>query len=296
MPDERPVFWGYARVSTNKQDISIEAQSKKIEDYYWGAFATTHRFGGVVSEQVSGKIPMTKRPEGAKLIAQLNEQDVFCITKLDRGWRSTIHFGASIDWFRWKKVQCVVMDLQLDTSTPMGKFAAVVIAAMAEAERERIGERTREVIRHQKETGTYVGARGWRRYGYRYLGRTEVTRKPKYEPNYVQRGVMKKAIQMHQGELQVPLSKAITILKRSATPDVMNCFPRTCEQLYQWASAELTLQAIEKRTNGGKILLTPPSFEDMKTYKVTLEPVRRLRQPITGKKRKTGGKDVPKIF
>lgn len=298
--DGRPVFWGYARVSTEEQHYSIPAQVEKIESYYQMKFSQTHRFGGVVCEKVSGKIPLSTRPEGAKLVNNLNEGDVFCVTKLDRGWRSTIHFGASIDWFKWKKVQCVVMDLQLDTSSPMGKFAAMVIACMAEAERERISERTKDVIKHQMKEDTWVPPKAHLRYGFTYLGRTPVTRKARYEPNDLQRTMTKQALKLHlDEENKMSIYAAFQFLARRASPEMVKFYPKNRISCYKWANAELTYQRIEEMTNGGMPLTKPPLWETILKYRVTI-----CSDPAMGKysarcqpKKKKGERiDVPRIF
>lgn len=56
------------------------------------------------------------------------------------------------------------MDLDLDTSTPMGKCMFTVLLAFAELERDTIYNRTRSGIERKREQGGYVGGRppyGW---------------------------------------------------------------------------------------------------------------------------------------
>ena len=51
------------------------------------------------------------------------------------------------------------LDLGLDTSTPTGKFTAQIIAAVAELERELIGQRTREGLEAKRAEGVVLGRR-----------------------------------------------------------------------------------------------------------------------------------------
>jgi DNA invertase Pin-like site-specific DNA recombinase len=50
-----------------------------------------------------------------------------------------------------------VLDLQLDTTTPVGRFTAVMLANAAEFERRQIGERTRVALAAKKARGERLG-------------------------------------------------------------------------------------------------------------------------------------------
>jgi Resolvase, N terminal domain len=51
----------------------------------------------------------------------------------------------------------LVLDLQLDTTTPAGRFAAITMANAAEFERRQIGERTRVALAAKKARGARLG-------------------------------------------------------------------------------------------------------------------------------------------
>ena len=51
----------------------------------------------------------------------------------------------------------LVLDLQLDTRTPVGRFTAVMLANAAEFERRQIGERTRVALAAKKGRGERLG-------------------------------------------------------------------------------------------------------------------------------------------
>ena len=79
------------------------------------------------------------------------------VTKLDRLSRNTVDTLNLINDLSERKVQFKALDIQLDTTTPTGKFAVTVMAAVAELERTRIRERQAEGIAKAKEKGKYKG-------------------------------------------------------------------------------------------------------------------------------------------
>ncbi len=50
-----------------------------------------------------------------------------------------------------------MLDVQVDTATPIGKMLLTVLAAFAELEREMISERTKEALRQRKQDGMHMG-------------------------------------------------------------------------------------------------------------------------------------------
>ncbi|SHI78835.1 Site-specific DNA recombinase [Malonomonas rubra DSM 5091] len=123
---------GYARVSTIGQSLDI--QKKKLEKY--GCYK-------VFSEQKSGA-KTSNRQELNRALEYVREGDVFIVTKLDRLARSVADLSAISKTLEEKKVDFVVMDQAIDTTTPAGKLTFHVLAAIGEFEREMIATRTAE--------------------------------------------------------------------------------------------------------------------------------------------------------
>jgi DNA invertase Pin-like site-specific DNA recombinase len=121
---------GYARVSTQDQDLS--GQIEKLKD------AGAER---VYSEKISGA--RADRPQLAKLMASLKNGDVVMVCKLDRLGRSTTELFALLD-----KIDMAgeafrsLGDPLWDTTSPQGKLLRTVLAGVAEFERDIIRERT----------------------------------------------------------------------------------------------------------------------------------------------------------
>lgn len=77
--------------------------------------------------------------------------------KLDRLSRSVVHLGSLLEQAEAEGWSLVLLDFDVDTSKPTGRLVAHVLAAVAEFERQRIRERTREALAQVKAQGTRLG-------------------------------------------------------------------------------------------------------------------------------------------
>ena len=135
---------GYARVSTEGQ--SLEAQLDALEA------AGVER---VYSEKVSGA--KRARPELDRLIDQLRDGDVVTVTKYDRLSRSLQDLLAIVAAIRAKGAGFQSLAEDIDTTTPAGRLVFHVFASIAQFERERISERTREGLAAARKAGRIGG-------------------------------------------------------------------------------------------------------------------------------------------
>jgi DNA invertase Pin-like site-specific DNA recombinase len=138
-------IYGYARVSTNGQDLA--AQDAELA----GAGCAK-----VFREKASGA--KTDRPELAKLIRRLEAGDVLAVTRLDRLARSTRDLLNVIEdvskrgaGFRSLK------DAWADTTTAHGRLMLTVLGGLAEFERELIRTRTGEGRKRAQDRGVRFG-------------------------------------------------------------------------------------------------------------------------------------------
>lgn len=148
----------YVRVSTDEQaksGLSLEAQRATL-------LAEVERRGwelvDVLVDEVSAKRGNV-RPAflRAQELLAAGDADVLLATRLDRMSRSVVDFAdlmASAQDERW---QVVALDLGLDTSTTTGRMVAHILAAVAEAEREVIGQRTSAALLAKRRRGEHVG-------------------------------------------------------------------------------------------------------------------------------------------
>lgn len=135
---------GYARVSTNSQ--KLENQSSRLID---------HGCQKLFSEQVSGA--KSSRKELKAALDYVREGDALVVTKLDRLARSAVDLGKIAALLEDKKVDLVVLDQKIDTSSPTGRLMFTMIGAFAEFERDLISERCREGVLKARARGVRFG-------------------------------------------------------------------------------------------------------------------------------------------
>ncbi len=123
---------GYARVSTQGQDLTAQLEALKAA----GA-------DPIYREKVSGV--RADRPQLARLMAKLMPGDIVVVTKLDRLGRSTRELLELIE--RISKAGASFRSLGdplWDTSSSQGRLLSTLLAAIADFERDLIRERTGE--------------------------------------------------------------------------------------------------------------------------------------------------------
>ena len=130
----------YARVSTDDQRLDSQTDalsavgSKKI-------FAD--KIGG--SKRV--------RPELNKMLDQLRDGDVVIVTKYDRLARSLKDLLEIVETIRERGAGFRSLAEDIDTTTSTGRLVFHVFASIAQFERERISERTREGLALARKRG-----------------------------------------------------------------------------------------------------------------------------------------------
>lgn len=164
-------IYGYCRVSTDQQvdGASLAEQERRIR-----AIASYHGLPVEAifrDEGVSGKIPLGQRPEGLKLMARIKEGDTIIVSKMDRAFRSARDALMVIERLRVRGINLTLADMGTEpvTQDGVGKLFFLILAGMAEFERERIAERTREGKKFKAAKGGYAG--GFVQYGHEVKGR-----------------------------------------------------------------------------------------------------------------------------
>jgi DNA invertase Pin-like site-specific DNA recombinase len=139
---------GYARVSTNLQDLSAQRERLIIEGVKNSPdFLFTDKASGKSDERTGLQLMLTKAREG----------DVIIATKLDRLGRNTADMISIIDDLHKRKIAVKFLDDGISTEGTMGKMVVTILAAVAQAERERILERTNEGRRSAIDKGVKMG-------------------------------------------------------------------------------------------------------------------------------------------
>ena len=144
----RPENIGYARVSTEQQDLT--RQLAKLDKA---------QCVKVFKETASGK-SLENRPALQKAIDYLREGDTLVIAEWDRATRSMTDGLNIIQRVADRGAKIKALDKPfLDLTTPMGKGILVFLSALAEDERERIVNRAAEGRKIAKAKGVKFGAK-----------------------------------------------------------------------------------------------------------------------------------------
>ncbi len=138
------MIFGYARISTSEQHL--DGQRDALEA------AGAER---VFADTISGT--KRDRPELDRLLEQLREGDVVVVTKYDRLARSLMHLLSIVEDIRSRGAGFRSLGEQIDTTTPAGRLIFHVFGSIAEFERERIEERTREGLEAARKRGRVGG-------------------------------------------------------------------------------------------------------------------------------------------
>jgi DNA invertase Pin-like site-specific DNA recombinase len=83
--------------------------------------------------------------------------DTLVAAKLDRLSRSVVQLGGLLERAEREGWALVLLDFDVDTTKPTGRLVAHVLAAVAEFERQRIRERTKEGLAQAKARGQRLG-------------------------------------------------------------------------------------------------------------------------------------------
>jgi DNA invertase Pin-like site-specific DNA recombinase len=139
-------LFGYARVSTSQQSLDIQIKALKE------AGVSSSR---IFTDKASGS--HVKRDGLDLLRVKVEENDVILVKKLDRLGRDTADMISLIKEFDGIGVAIRFLDDGISTEGTMGKMVVTILSAVAQAERQRILERTNEGRIEAKAKGVKFG-------------------------------------------------------------------------------------------------------------------------------------------
>lgn len=135
---------GYARVSTNDQDL--EAQRLRLHSA--GALR-------IFEDVISGR-----RFDRAGLTALLDfarPGDILCVVRLDRLGRSLKELLETVDLLKARSIALLSLEERIDTTSAAGELIFHVFGAIAHFERRLISERTRDGLQAAAMAGRHPG-------------------------------------------------------------------------------------------------------------------------------------------
>lgn len=140
---------GYVRGSTDEQQNTLESQEGQIRAYCtFRGFELVRLF--LDSGESAFSTAFYERPQAAAMLAWMNGKadetgkaraTGIVFAKLDRGFRDALDCLFTVDDLARRGVQLHILDIQLDTTTPVGKLVLTMMAAIAEFENHRRSER-----------------------------------------------------------------------------------------------------------------------------------------------------------
>jgi len=139
-------LFGYARVSTSQQSLDIQIKALKEAGV---------KPSRIFTDKISGS--HVNRDGLAQLRVKVEESDVILVKKLDRLGRDTADMITLIKEFDEMGVSIRFLDDGISTEGTMGKMVVTILSAVAQAERQRILERTNEGRVEAKAKGVKFG-------------------------------------------------------------------------------------------------------------------------------------------
>ena len=133
----------YLRVSTAEQrpDRQIEGLKDRADELHIETLSAVAR----------------RRPVYERVIGILGSGDVLVIWALDRAYRSAKDALNEIDALHARGIHVQIANLQLDTTTPHGRFIYTIMSGLAEFERDTLVQRTKEGIEAARSRGARIG-------------------------------------------------------------------------------------------------------------------------------------------
>ena len=171
-----PVALGYVRVSTDQQDLSVDAQTVAVK-----RAAEYQDLGPVeifAESDTSGSLPFHERDQGSRLLERVRALNgapcTIIVPKVDRLGRDSVDVNQNVRLLDSMGARVVFLDINVDTRTPMGRAFMQIAAVFAELELARIRERIQTALDHKQSKGELCGTVS---YGFNAVETGEVTAK-----------------------------------------------------------------------------------------------------------------------
>lgn len=135
---------GYARISTKDQSLNGQRDALGV--------AGAER---IFADTVTGTA--RSRPELDRMLKELRSGDVVVVTKYDRLARSLKDLLEIVEQIQAQGAGFRSLAEDIDTTSPAGRLVFHVFASIAQFERERIVERTKEGLEAARKRGRVGG-------------------------------------------------------------------------------------------------------------------------------------------
>lgn len=139
--------FGYVRVSTDDQTVDLQTDALR-------RVGVTETFS---DEGVSGTVSAAERPGFAALLATARRGDTISVYALSRLGRSMVDVMGTLADLESRGIAVRSLTEPFDTTTPMGRAFAGMLAVFSQLERDLIAERTRAGMLAAKSRGRHIG-------------------------------------------------------------------------------------------------------------------------------------------
>jgi DNA invertase Pin-like site-specific DNA recombinase len=149
----------YCRVSTDEQgDSGLGLEAQEAACRRWADFKEVEVVA-VTSDVCSGARPPADRDGFAAALALLETgaADALVCAKLDRATRRQRGLLDLLDLAEAHGFALVLLDVDLDTSTPIGRAILGILSVVAELEREQTRQRTKAALAAKRARGQRQG-------------------------------------------------------------------------------------------------------------------------------------------
>jgi len=137
--------YGYARVSTTDQDLSIQVEALESAGC------------GLIRSETASGTTTHGRPELETLLTFLRKGDTLVVTRIDRLARSVLDLQKIVADLKSRGINLRATEQPIDTSTAAGKAFLDMLGVFAEFETNLRRERQAEGIAKAKSAGIYKG-------------------------------------------------------------------------------------------------------------------------------------------
>ena len=151
----------YIRVSTEEQDVKGASLPEQIRRCQQFIEMKGHELGNTYKDVGSG---FTTNREGFKALMADPEWDIVVAYKMDRFHRNVKNALAWSDGLDEVGKHFAAIDVDIDTSSPMGMAFYRIMAVLGQLERDQTAERTRMGLAGVRNDGRWVGTPP---YGYK---------------------------------------------------------------------------------------------------------------------------------
>jgi DNA invertase Pin-like site-specific DNA recombinase len=197
-------LFAYGRASTDKQQITLKSQEEILTNYFRlrRSMDKTISWGGWFPDAAqTSTVPFLERPMGSKIFLKANYGDLLVVSNFDRAFRSVIDCDNALRCCLEKGIRIIILDLDVNTETPLGRAFVKLVAVLKELEREEISRRIKDAIqyniRHVNPHSSFVPV-GWK------------NKNKQYVPYREERNMARRVVEMyHSGGTMRGISKEL---------------------------------------------------------------------------------------